>query len=874
MAALPRIDGYRIEGVLGRGTTGVVYSAVQLAVDRPVALKILHAHLVGTKRAVRRLQREARTAARLAHPSIITAIDMGQQDGQWWYAMELVEGISLADRIKEKGVFTEREALRFFIPLCDALQHAYEGGVVHRDIKPANILIDAHGSARLVDLGLAFAEDDPLITAPGGTLGTPHYISPEQAKNPSSADSQSDLWSLGATMYHALCGRPPFAGTSVAEILSGVLYGRVPEPRKLAPQLSKGLALVLRKCLTRDPERRYREPAQLLRDLERIRERRSPHVRASNLDPVDTGRPAWMGRALGVGGAALLVLLGTLWITRPWEERARRLPEGFARQAGWAELEQLKQDFQQGVRMHAATLDTLGMLEAPEGFGPSKRNFGAQVIGDLNDRVGQLTDEFGAQMKELREGHEFQVALIRLDGVRLELKQRTGFIEPTALPDTARGILQGWTGRQRKLLTKARGEAVRAGSERLEAYFERTLEPEFDRLTAEHLWRDALDLLEPRDAWLGAEAAGVILRGLNPEELQRILDSVRRTCRAKIQDASNAYHRLDRELANFVDDEHRSLEDKIRASTVDGAWDVLEKAYQGECDARGIDPAQIPRSWLEPEGNLVGSTLRLRRAKSELKDLESRTLRERALKLFPFDDRTASRLCRDRRYVEAEAFWEEHLDDPASVAVRGWMQMRLRETRHLEAFLAQAADGVRLRMGLEFRPVIDGMEFDGTIATAGNVLERGFKLRPKEQKLNTKLIHLVRPDRLPKDEHLLTATYVLELADLAGTAQDRYRSALFLFYEDELEKAREILPNEDREHEFNDLLGGERGLRERIKSALVRQDRDRQDEQEFMDALIGRIRRGAETGSTSQLLQLDIDTLFEEYGDLLDQTVA
>ena len=113
----PKIRGYRLEGVLGKGATGVVYRATQLAVDRQVALKILHSELVGAKRAVRRLQREARTAARLAHPSIISAIDMGEIDGQWWYAMELVEGQSLSQRLRESGPLSERDALRLFLSL-------------------------------------------------------------------------------------------------------------------------------------------------------------------------------------------------------------------------------------------------------------------------------------------------------------------------------------------------------------------------------------------------------------------------------------------------------------------------------------------------------------------------------------------------------------------------------------------------------------------------------------------------------------------------------------------------------------------------------------------------------------------------------------
>ena len=118
--------------------------------------------------------------------------------------------------------------------------------VLHRDIKPGNILLDRAGGARLADLGLAFADDDPLLTTADGTLGTPHYISPEQARDPTTADIRSDIWSLGATLFHTLCGRPPFAGASTAEVLSGVLYAAIPDPNSLEPELSRGLVLVLR----------------------------------------------------------------------------------------------------------------------------------------------------------------------------------------------------------------------------------------------------------------------------------------------------------------------------------------------------------------------------------------------------------------------------------------------------------------------------------------------------------------------------------------------------------------------------------------------------------------------------------------------------
>jgi serine/threonine protein kinase len=176
----PQIAGYEIDAVLGRGTTGVVYRARQLSVDREVALKVLHHELVRNPRSVKRLQREARTAARLAHPNLISSIDMGETAGTWWFAMELVHGESLSARLERVGRLSERDALPIFIKLCEALQHASEKSVVHRDIKPANILLEEGDNPRLVDLGLARVEDDPMLTRTGATLGTPHYISPER----------------------------------------------------------------------------------------------------------------------------------------------------------------------------------------------------------------------------------------------------------------------------------------------------------------------------------------------------------------------------------------------------------------------------------------------------------------------------------------------------------------------------------------------------------------------------------------------------------------------------------------------------------------------------------------------------------------------
>jgi serine/threonine protein kinase len=281
--------------------------------------------------------------------------------------MELVEGESLAERLRATGPMSEREVLRLFPPLAEALQHAAESGVVHRDIKPANILLDEGGRARLVDLGLAFAESDPMLTSTGGTLGTPHYMSPEQARDPGAADTRSDIWSLGATLYHALCGRPPFAGESVAEILSGVLYHPIVDPRQLAPRISKGMTLVLRKCLARDPARRYSTPGELLADLERLRERRAPRVNARFLDPLAPRWPSWVPRSAAlVGGLGLLV---AIWLLNPWgasREDGGGTSSGSA--PDWPELADVENRFAQGAIHSAAALALLEGMRLPEGW--------------------------------------------------------------------------------------------------------------------------------------------------------------------------------------------------------------------------------------------------------------------------------------------------------------------------------------------------------------------------------------------------------------------------------------------------------------------------------------------------------------------------
>jgi hypothetical protein len=452
--ALPVIPGYRVESVIGRGSTGTVYRAWQLAVEREVALKVLHSELSGKPRVIQRLQREARTLARLAHPHIVGAIDMGRAGDRWWFAMELVDGPSLEERLRTDGRLTEREALRLLTPVVEALEHLWEHGVVHRDVKPGNILLDSSAggrgrNARLADLGLAFAEDDPNLTAAGGALGTPHYISPEQARDASGVDIRSDLWALGATWFHAVCGRPPFRGRGVAEVLSAVLHARIPDPRELNPELSRGMTLVLRKLLAREPADRYQTPRELLQDLELLRERRAPRVRATDLDPLERDqapwRSAWAAAALfGVLGA----LGGWAWANRPWLERPVQEGPSEQRTEVFGPLEQLRaRALDDRTRLGAALIDLDGMrAEIPEGASTRFWSVRDDLLDALDETLADQLADASAELTGLLRARRLDQAQSLLSERVPERLRATVGLGPDDLPPRAAEAYGVWRG--------------------------------------------------------------------------------------------------------------------------------------------------------------------------------------------------------------------------------------------------------------------------------------------------------------------------------------------------------------------------------------------------------------------------------------------
>ncbi|HLU38924.1 MAG TPA: serine/threonine-protein kinase, partial [Planctomycetota bacterium] len=319
---------YEILERIGAGAMGTVFKARQKRLDRIVALKVLKPSLARNTKFVERLRREARIVASLNHPDIVAGYDLGEEGGYHFFVMEFVEGRSLAALLKEWGSFPEHQVLDVAVRVASALDHAFQKGVIHRDVKPGNILIDASGRAKLTDMGLAKAPEDASLTQDGATVGTPQYISPEQARDPSKVDVRSDLYSLGATMFHMCTGQPPFPGSTVGNVIHDVIHRRAPSPRTINPGISPGLDLVIRKLLQKEPKARYQTPAELLADLERVRRAEPPHVDERALERGD-GRRARLrfGPWAWAAVTAVVAALGAAWWWWPEPTRGRDATE-------------------------------------------------------------------------------------------------------------------------------------------------------------------------------------------------------------------------------------------------------------------------------------------------------------------------------------------------------------------------------------------------------------------------------------------------------------------------------------------------------------------------------------------------------------------
>jgi TolB-like protein/tetratricopeptide (TPR) repeat protein len=260
-------DRYAIERELGRGGMAIVYLAHDLRHDRPVALKVLLPELAATL-GPERFQREIHLAARLQHPHILTVHDSGEAAGQLWFTMPFVEGESLRDRLRRERQLPVDDALRIAEEAARALDYAHKHGVVHRDIKPENILLTTDGSTLVADFGIARAlGGDDGLTQTGLAIGTPAYMSPEQAAGDKNLDARTDLYSLGSVLYEMLAGEPPFTGPTPQAIVAKRLTAPAPSVRALRATVPDGVDEVIRKALASVPADRFAGMAQFAQAL-------------------------------------------------------------------------------------------------------------------------------------------------------------------------------------------------------------------------------------------------------------------------------------------------------------------------------------------------------------------------------------------------------------------------------------------------------------------------------------------------------------------------------------------------------------------------------------------------------------------------------
>jgi eukaryotic-like serine/threonine-protein kinase len=274
-----RIGPYELIRKLGEGGMGAVYQARDTRNDKIVALKVLPRSRAKDKIFLQRFEQEARAAFELDHPNIIHGLDVGNADGYYFLVMEYVQGYDVYTLLEQKGRLAEKEALQILEQIAAALDHIHGERLVHRDIKPENIIVSEEGVAKLADMGLTIDSETQgrrRITQAGIAMGTPFYLSPEQIEGKSEADIRSDIYALGTTVYEMVTGRPPFEGETPAVVMMKHLNEQVPSPHEIDHTISLHFCHLLEKMMAKNPADRYQTPAELLTDIQRVKQAQVP----------------------------------------------------------------------------------------------------------------------------------------------------------------------------------------------------------------------------------------------------------------------------------------------------------------------------------------------------------------------------------------------------------------------------------------------------------------------------------------------------------------------------------------------------------------------------------------------------------------------
>ena len=261
-----RLGKYQIQTEIGKGGMGQVFLGYDAMLERQVAIKVLAPHLVWETGFVERFLREARAAARLKHPSIVTIYDVGQEGSRYYIVMEYLEGTTLAHLIAQRGPQSSKIALPILGQLAGALDYAHSFGLVHRDVKPGNVIVSPSGHVTLTDFGVARAAQESRLTSTGSLVGTPQYMSPEHAQG-EEVDYRSDIYSLGVVAYEMLTGRTPFGATTPHAVLHQLIYDPPPPIHTLRPDLPPKVEQVMASVLAKEPAKRYQTAGDFVRAL-------------------------------------------------------------------------------------------------------------------------------------------------------------------------------------------------------------------------------------------------------------------------------------------------------------------------------------------------------------------------------------------------------------------------------------------------------------------------------------------------------------------------------------------------------------------------------------------------------------------------------
>ena len=350
-----RVGGYELIREIGRGGMGIVYEAHQPGLARNVALKMVrNAVAASAAQDLARLRNEAESIARLSHPAIVAVHDMGSDEGQFWFTMQLIRGKNLAhfaDRFRSDP----RDAVRVVREIAEAIEHAHRRGILHRDIKPGNILLDEEGQPHVSDFGLARRVDfDSSLTHTGTILGTPSYLAPEQLIDPRSVTTAADVYGLGAVLYFLLTGQPPVVADSIIEAVDKIRNQSIAPPSRWNPLISKDLDAVCGHCLEKRPEDRYSSAGALAMDLQRVLDGQPVEARPISMwEQINRWRQrnpglAWLSAS--VIALSLLLMIGSTAAAVLLARATRLTQESLEQQiAAKQELESEKQSTLQNL---------------------------------------------------------------------------------------------------------------------------------------------------------------------------------------------------------------------------------------------------------------------------------------------------------------------------------------------------------------------------------------------------------------------------------------------------------------------------------------------------------------------------------------------